>query len=148
MSESIVHHPGTKEQSRAGVGIPAGLSVLLAAALAAWGTFGETHAEVGEYLIVLGFIGVAAAVVFGWVVPRALRKESAGATALVLSALGLLTIAVFWSGLPPVLATGGIVLGLAGWSATRGAGLCRAAAVLGAFAIAADVVVYIQDMAF
>lgn len=69
-------------------------------------------------------------------------------TALVLSLLGLLTIAAFWSGVPPVLAMGGIVLGRAGRNAERGAWLCRGAVALGGFAIAADIAVYIQDMAF
>lgn len=122
-------------------------SITLAGALAAWGTFGEDPHSTSDYLIVLAIIGVAAAIVFGWVVPRALRKESAGGMAVVLSALGFLTIAVFWSGLPPVLATGGIVLGLAGWNASSGAWLCRTAAVVGLFVLTADVVIYIQDMA-
>lgn len=134
--------------TRTGVPIVAGVAVALAAALAAWGTYGEEHPENREFLIVLGFIAVAAAVVFGWIVPRGFRREAAGATALALSVLGLLTIAVFWSGLPPILAAGGLVLGWAGRNAQRGTFLCRAAVVVGALAIAADIAVYIQDMAF
>ncbi len=126
----------------------ASLSIALAAGLAAWGTFGEESADAWEYVAVLGFIAVAAALVFGWIVPRGLRKESAGGTALALAVLGVLSIAVFWSGLPPVLAGGGIALGIAGWQAGRGSVLCRAAAVVAAFAIVGDVAVYIQDMAF
>ncbi|HEX4747705.1 MAG TPA: hypothetical protein VFU99_12575, partial [Gaiellaceae bacterium] len=84
------------------------LGVALAAALAAWGTFGEAGVEhsLTDYLVVLGIIGVGAAIVFGWIVPRGLRKESAGGTAVALSVLAVLSIAVFWSGLPPVLAAG------------------------------------------
>ncbi|HXG77470.1 MAG TPA: hypothetical protein VNJ53_12970 [Gaiellaceae bacterium] len=129
---------------------PAGaaLSIALAAGLAAWGTFGEESADAWEYLAVLGFIAGAAALVFGWAVPRGLRRESAGGTALALAVLGLLSIAVFWSGLPPVLAGGGLVLGIAGWRAARDALLCRVAAVVAAFALVGDVAVYVQDMAF
>ena len=106
--------------------VPAAIvSVAFAAALAGWEAFaphghpaGEQKAtghedSMLEYLIVLGIIGVAAIVVFGLVVRRGLRKESAAWTALVLSVLGVLTVAAFWSGLPPVLAGGGILLGWA-----------------------------------
>lgn len=137
----------TIQRSRPLVAVTALGSIALAGALAAWGTFGEDPHSTSDYLIVLAIIGVAALIVFGWAVPRGLRKESAGGTAVVLSALGLLTIAVFWSGLPPVLAAGGIVLGLAGWNARSGAWLCRTAVVVGLFVLTADVVIYIQDMA-
>lgn len=125
------------------------LGVTLAAVLAAWGTFGETGAEhnLTDYILVLGIIAVGAAIVFGWVVPRGLRKESAGGTAVALSVLAVLSIAVFWSGLPPVLAAGAVSLGLAGWNARSSLWLCRAAVVIGLFAIVGDVVIYIQDMA-
>lgn len=123
------------------------LGVALAAGLAAWGTFGESDAKTSDYLIVLAIIGVAALVVFGWVVPRALRKESAGVTALVLAVLSVLTIGVFWAGLPPVLAAGAVVLGLAGWDAPRRPWLCRAAVVIALFAVVGDIAIYIGDMA-
>lgn len=127
-----------------------------AAALAAWGTFGNSSPAGGQdpggesslwdYLIVLVIIGVAALAVFGWVAPRALRKESAARTALILSVLGLLTVAVFWSGLPPVLAAAGILLG---WASREAAGVrwaAWAAVGVGTFALVADVVVYVTDM--
>jgi hypothetical protein len=147
MSESIIErHDGM--QLRAGTALPAAAAAALAAGLAAWGTFGDDGHGVGEYLIVLGIIAVATAVVFGWIVPRALRREEAGTTALVLSILGVATIAVFWTGLPPVLAMGGLVLGWAGRAAHRRRVLSYAAAALGAFALVANVVGYVQDMAF
>jgi hypothetical protein len=123
------------------------LGVALAAGLAAWGTFGDDNHETGDYLVVLAVIGVAALVIFAWIVPRALRKESAGATALVLAVLAVLTIGVFWSGLPPLLAAGAIALGSAGWNARSGATLCRAAVVIALFAVVGDVAIYIGDMA-
>jgi hypothetical protein len=61
---------------------------------------------------------------------------------VALSAAALLTVAVFWSGLPIVLAAGGALLG---WTA-RDRLLGRAAIALAALAIVADLVVYVADM--
>ena len=143
MSESIID--GNRRTETPPVLLPALAAAALAAGLSAWGTYGDHAPDTGEYLIVLGMIAVAAAVVFGWAVPRALRGEAPGAAALVLSVLGVLSIAVFWSGLPPVLATGGIVLGWAGRNAPRHAGFARAAVAVGLLALAANVAVFIQD---
>jgi hypothetical protein len=115
----------------------------LAAALAAWGTFGDEDHGWGEYVVVLAIIAVAALAVFGWAVPRWAGSPAAGRTALVLSVLGVLSIAAFWSGLPPVLAAGGAVLGWAARDRTAG----RVAIALGALVLLADLVVYVADMA-
>ena len=120
----------------------AAAAIALAAALAAWGTFGEDHAEPGEYLIVLAIIVVGAVVVFGWAVPRWASSPTAARTALVLSVLGVLSIAVFWSGLPPVLAAGGALLGWGARERTAG----KAAIAIATLALVADLVVYVQDM--
>ena len=64
---------------------------------------------------------------------------------MVLSLLALLLVVpAFWTGLPPVLAAGGIVLGLAGRTAAR-SGLPIAATVVGLLAIVGDVAIYIAD---
>jgi hypothetical protein len=115
----------------------------LAAALAAWGTFGDEDHGWGEYLFVLGVIAVAAVAVFGWAVPRWAGSPAAGRTALVLSVLGVLSITAFWSGLPPVLAAGGAVLGWAARDRTAG----RIAIALGVLVLLADLAVYVVDMA-
>ncbi len=121
-------------------------SIALATVLAAVGTYASSNDQnTREFLIVCAIIAVAAAVVFGLVVPRGLEREAAGATALTLSILGLLSIVAFWSGLPPILAAGGALLGWAGRNAERGRGLCRAALVIGALALAADLAVYVSD---
>jgi hypothetical protein len=124
-----------------------------ALALAAWGTFGDSTAPNGtseqhstsDFLIVAAIAVVAALVVFGWAVPRALRKTSTGAAALTLGILALVTVAAFWSGLPPVLAGGAILLGWYGRVAPTHAWLARAGLALGLLALVADVVVYIGD---
>ena len=122
------------------------LGVGVAAGLAAWGTYGEDNPSTSEYLIVLAIIGVAALVVFGWIVPRALAKPSAGVTALVLAVLAVLTVGVMWTGLPPVLAAGAAVIGIAGWNAPPRPWLCRTAVVIALFAVVGDVAVYVGDM--
>jgi len=122
-------------------------AVAVATAFAALGTFGDSGGNDGatEFLVVLAIVAIGAAVVFGFVVPRGLGREAAGASALVLSILGLLTVAVFWTGLPPILAAGGILLGWAGRNADRGRTMCRAAVAIGTLALAADVVIVLGD---
>jgi hypothetical protein len=51
-------------------------------------------------------------VVFGVVLPRAMGKAPAGRTALILSVLALLSVAVFWAGITPAFGVGAIALGL------------------------------------
>jgi hypothetical protein len=121
-----------------------GLAVVLAA-VGTWGDDGGQEQGTQEFLIVCAVIALAGAAVFGWLVPRALDRGRLGATALTLSVLGALSIAVFWSGLPPILAAGGALLGWAGRNATDGAGLCRAAMVVGILALLADLAVYVGD---
>ena len=82
-----------------------------AAVLTAAGTFLDLTdnesggGSLGEYLVVLGIIAVATAVVFGLVV-RAAHGKSAATRALVLAVIGLLSSVAFWTGLPAVLAAG------------------------------------------
>lgn len=96
-----------------------------------------------ELLVVTGMIVVAAAIVFGVVIPRATARGGSPGIALTLSLLGLLLAAAYWSGIPPVLALGGIVL------ARRSApsGLSRAAIVIGVLAIVADLAVLVAGAA-
>lgn len=100
----------------------------------------------GEIATVVAAIVIVGAVAFGLVVPRALRKESAGGTALGLSVPAiLLMVPAFWSGLPLVLGVAGLVVGSAGRHAPRGAGKSIAAIVLGALAAVGYLAVYVSD---
>jgi hypothetical protein len=97
-----------------------------------------------EFLVVTGMIAVSTAIVFGLVIPRALERGGSGGTALTLSLLGLLLAAAYWSGVPPVLAIGGIVLARRmGESASPR--LTRAAVVVGVLALVADLAVLIAN---
>jgi len=124
----------------------ASAGIALAALLSAVGTFGllgegsETHAT-REYLVVLGIIGMAALAVFGWAVPRSLESPAVGWTGVVLGVLAIVSVVAFWSGLPPVLAAGAVILGWAQRTTTRG----RIAVALGAFAFVADILVWVGD---
>ena len=114
---------------------------LIAAALAAWGTFGEEDFSVWDYVIVLAITLVAAGIVYA-----VARNWPSGRTAVVLGVLAVLTIAVFWSGLPAVLASAAIALGLG--ARERGeTTLGSVAILLGVLALAGDIAVYIADMA-
>ena len=89
----------------------------MAAVLTAVGTFldltdnEDGGGSVGEYLVVIGIIAVATAIVFGLVV-RTASGDGAGTRALVLALVGLLSSAVFWAGLPSVLAAGAVACAL------------------------------------
>lgn len=121
----------------------------LATTMAAIGTFASGEEQGGRgFLVICAVIAVAAAIVFGLIVPRALRREAVGASALTLAVLGLVTVVAFWSGLTPILAGGGALLGWAGRDAERGRGMSWAAVVIGALALAGYLVVYLTDTLF
>jgi len=90
----------------------AALAAFLAAVPAALMTL-SASGGVREYAPVLVLVLLVTLGVFGWGVPAALDLDESGpsAIALALSSLGLLTLLLFWTGLPAVLAGGGIVLG-------------------------------------
>jgi hypothetical protein len=128
------------------VRVTAAIAIVMAAVLAAWGSF-SGNGDFGDYWPVLIIIGVVAAIVFGLVVPRGLSGAwSPAITGLVLSVLGLLTVAVFWSGAPPIFAFGGILLGYVA-RARAASGIATAAIGIGVLALVADLVIYIGDQA-
>ncbi len=121
---------------------PIGVATALAAAA---GTTYGAH-DWTEIVVTVAVIAVAAGLVFGLVVPRALRKDSAGGTALGLSVpAALLTLPAFWTGLPLVLGVAGIIVGNGGRTARSGAGKCIAALVIGALAILTYLTIYLWD---
>ena len=138
--------PTAREQVRAALPTAAIVTILGSAVLVAFGIWGDgsstEDSQARVFLVVCGFIAVAAAVVFGWLVPRGLRKDAAPALALTLSILGLVTVLAFWAGVTPVLAVGGMLLG---WAGRRASGTCRAAVAVGGLALVADVGIYVMD---
>lgn len=99
-----------------------------------------------EFYSMTGLMVIATVVVFGYLVPRALRRESAAGVALTLSLIALLLLLpAFWSGLPLVLGAGGVVLGYAGRHAPSGAGKSTAAVVCGLLAAFGYIAIYVLD---
>jgi MFS family permease len=126
-------------------------------ALAFANVIGNEPGEEGDWGLFILFSAVAALIavlVFGRVIPRA-RAAPPGVnrparTGFVVSLLGFLTVAVFWTGLPYVLGAGGALLGRIGEERSRQAGhrgLALAAIVLGVLAIVLAVVVLVTDEA-
>jgi hypothetical protein len=121
-----------------------GVAVAVVAS-AATTLFAHDWAEVG---FMVPTILIAAVLVFGVVVSRALRKESAGGTALGLSIpAAVLTLPAFWTGLPLVLGAAGMLVGNAGRNARTGGGKCIAALVLGAIATLGYLAIYVMSFA-
>lgn len=88
----------------------AGISLVLTAVGTFWDVSGNdtaAHDGLSDYLPVVGVVAVATVLVFGLVV-RTATPASAGTRSLVLGVLSVLTLIVFWSGLPAVLALGAI----------------------------------------
>lgn len=96
----------------------AAFGIAASAILTAVGTFwdptdddsGSNHGA-GEYLITLGIIVVAAAIVFGLVV-RTAAAGNPGRRAAILGVVAALSFVVFWAGLPAVLAAGSLACAL------------------------------------
>ena len=119
----------------------AAASALLGAALLTYGAH-----DWGEIIISTSVLVIVTALVYGMVLPRALRKESAGRTGLALSVPAvLLTAPAFWTGLPLVLGVAGMLVGAAGRNARSGGGTCIAALVLGALAVLGYFAIYVSD---
>jgi len=96
----------------------------------------------GLFLVYAGIALVTAGVVFGLVLPWALRRAGSGGVALALAIVGTVFAPGFWTGFPPALAAGGALLGWAGIYATEGRRLSRAAFGIGVFGVLFNVVSY------
>jgi hypothetical protein len=121
----------------------AGLAALLAAVPSALMTVG-----VREYVPILALIVLVTLAVFGWGVPSALNLYESGpsAVALALSGLGVVTLLLFWTGLPAVLATGGIVLGRTQLDVPEDQRLALAAIKIGAASIVLYLLLFMIDL--
>ena len=115
----------------------AAASVALAIVLLAIGAYSGDEDDT-SYFLVASAITIAVAVVLFWgIVPRVTRPGLGG---LVIGILAVVSIVVFWLGLPSPLAGAATVLGLSARESGSEAGKGTAALVLAALAIAAAVV--------
>ena len=125
-------------------------ALVLACALTVLGAYGDPHPKANQEQAVpfiCGVLVVLAVGVFGFLVPAGLRHApaspgawSGGALALGVAAVLAVPVA-FWSGLPLLLGTAGVLIGAAGRQAAtaagRGRGLPGWAVGLSVFAIVA-----------
>ncbi|MCA1718562.1 MAG: hypothetical protein LC781_17660, partial [Actinobacteria bacterium] len=93
--------------------------------------------------IVVVVLLVISAVLFFLIVPRGARSNRPAVGGLVCSILGLLLLPVFWSGLPIVLGTAGVLLGR--MARTTGRGLALAAIIIGIAAFALNLLGLLAD---
>lgn len=119
-------------------------AILTAVALAAANYAGEGESGgTGPYVVTLAVSLAVAAVLFGWAIPRTARPARTG---LVAAVFALLSLPVFWSGLPYVLGPAAIVYGLLGRARPDGGGAATAAVVLGALATVSAVAGLVWDV--
>ena len=115
----------------------AAASVALAIVLLAIGAYGGDDDDTG-YFLIASAITIAVAVVLFWViVPRITRPGLGG---LIIGILAVVSLVVFWLGLPAPLAGAAAVLGLTARESGSEAGKGTAALALAAVAVVAAVV--------
>ena len=141
MSTITVTPSDHRETARRAV-VPAALTTFAVAAVLSV-TGAHTTAE---WVVEVVVEAVATALVFGLIVARGLRHESAGGRGLALGILGLLLVVpAFWTGLPLLLGTGSALLGSAGRRAPTGSAKATAALVVGVLAVVAYAAIYVLD---
>jgi len=125
----------------------AGIAGLLAAVPTALGTLGQ-EGGLRQYLPILVLIVLVTFGVFAWGVPSALDLDEPGPSVigLALSGLGVVTLVLFFTGLPVVLAAGGIVLGRTQLDVPEDRRIALAAIRVGAAAIVLYLFVSIVDL--
>lgn len=120
------------------------LAAVVFSVSAVWTVLGA-H-DMTEIVVVLVVAAAVTVGVYGFLMPRALDKPSAGSTALTLSLVATaLTLPAFWTGLPLVLGVAGAVLGYVGRNAPTGAGRSIAGFVLGLLATMGYLTIYLVD---
>ena len=124
----------------------AGLAASLAVLPSALMTLGPEG--VREYVPILALIVLVTLAVFGWGVPSALNLYESGPSvvAVALSGLGAVALLLFWTGLPAVLATGGIVLGRTQLDVPEDQRLAVAAIKIGVASIILYLLLFVVDL--
>ena len=99
-----------------------------------------------EVAVVVPVLVAVAAWVFGYVVPRALRRAETGGIALALALpAALLVVPAFWSGLPLVLGVAAVIVGNHGRHGRTRPGAAIAALALGALTVVFFLSIYVME---
>jgi hypothetical protein len=122
-------------------GLGAALLTAVALAVANFSGSGD-NGGAPEYAVTLAGSLVVAAVLFGWVIPRSERPARVG---LIAGLLGVLSLPVFWTGLPFVLGPAAVALGLLGRARHDGRGQATVAVAFGALVTVAGVAGLVLD---
>jgi hypothetical protein len=115
----------------------AAASVALAIVLVAIGAYGGDEDDTSYFLIASAIVIAVAVVLFWGIVPRITRPGLGG---LIIGILAVVSLVVFWLGLPSPLAGAATVLGLAARESGSEVGKGNAALALAAIAVVAAVV--------
>lgn len=122
--------------------VPTGIATVVVSSVF---TYLGAHSR-GEYVSMIALALVTAAVVYGWVAPRALEEEAAPKTAITMSVIAALTaLPAYWTGLPLVLGAAGALVGYGGRGAARGSGLSITAMLIGVLSVLGYLTIYIVD---
>jgi hypothetical protein len=124
------------------IGIAASALCALALAGANFGGAEGENGGVGPFLAMLGLSIAVAVAVFGWAIPRSDHPARAG---LIAGALALLSLPLFWTGLPYVLGPAAVAFGLIGRARPEGRGAATLAVALGTLATVGAVAAVILD---
>jgi hypothetical protein len=121
-----------------------GAAALAAVALAGANFVGgdDQNGGAGPYAVTLAVSIAVAAGLFGWAIPRSERPGRAG---LAVAVVALLSLPVYWLGLPYVLGPAAVVFGLIGRHRSQDRGLATAAVVLGSLTTVAAIVAVVGD---
>ena len=141
ITDTICSTPtGTVAPSGALVGVAA-LSFAVATAGTLWGAH-----ERSEIAICMGELILAAALIYGVLLPRKLARPSAHAALAVSITGAVLIVPAFWSGLPMVLGVAGVMLGKYALLAGKKRTTSIAAIVVGVSSFLGYLVVYVAEM--
>lgn len=129
-----------------------GLSLAVAAGVAAYSTFRGGGGKLTDYLILLAIVVTVTAITFGVLAPWALRPAGGNrpaVAAMVLSILAIPAMLVFFTGIGVILAAGAILLGVAGrrraLEGAAGAGTATAGLAIALLALAGQVAAAVTD---
>jgi hypothetical protein len=142
--QQVSHDGGRARSARLG-----GITAVLAMALVVYGTYGDSQASDSQKSgmpSVLVAVVVAAAIVFGLLAPAAIRAVEGGRATGARWAVGLgiasvVSLVVFWSGLPLLLGGAAALVGKVGREQSGGSKAFSWAWGLGLFAAGAAIVV-------
>jgi hypothetical protein len=148
---NVVEQQVSRDGGRARAARVGGVVTILALALVVYGTYGDSQAsdsqKSGMPSVLVGVV-VVAVIVFGLLAPMAIRAVEEGRDtgrrwALGLGIVSLLSLAVFWSGLPLLVGSAAALVGRTGRGHTDGSRAFSWAWGLGLFAAVAAIAITI-----